>query len=109
MLDVKKDKIEDEKLSWFYCETDHIWQKEVNTLKAKLDKELEPKAIFPINSTKFKRSLNVSYNKYSYVEKEYNSESNSHRQLTCHYCCKKGHTIVKCKFRRFLVPKGVFK
>lgn len=50
----------------------------------------------------------MSYKKYNYAEKESNSESHSHRHLTCHYCCKKCHTIIKCKFRRFLVPKGLF-
>lgn len=42
MVDVQKVKNEDEEPSWFSCETCHIWKKEVNTLKAKLNKSLEP-------------------------------------------------------------------
>lgn len=37
-----------------------------------------------------------------------NNKGHSPQNLTCHYCCMKGHTIEKCKFKRFLVPKGVF-
>ncbi|XP_050888687.1 uncharacterized protein LOC127093827 [Lathyrus oleraceus] len=98
-LDASKVDVEDEKPSWFGCETCHIWKKEVITLKAKLNQTLEQKVAFSINQTKFKRSLNVSYKKYNFAVRESNSESHSHHHLTCHYCCKKGHTISKCKFR----------
>lgn len=35
------------------CETCRIWKKEVNTLQAKLDKTLQPKVTFAINTTKY--------------------------------------------------------
>lgn len=61
MLDALKIDVEKEKHFWFGCETCHIWKKEVNTLKSRLNKALEPNVTFAINPTKFKRSLNVSY------------------------------------------------
>jgi len=27
--------------------------------------------------------------------------------ITCFYCMKRGHSVKDCKFRRFLVPKGL--
>ena len=56
MLEASKVDVKDEKSSWFGCETCHIWQKEVITLKVKLNKALELKVTFAINPTKFKRS-----------------------------------------------------
>ncbi|KAI5432937.1 hypothetical protein KIW84_020302 [Lathyrus oleraceus] len=108
MVYIQKDKNEDEEPSWFGCETCHIWKKEVNTLKDKLDKASQSKVTFSINPSKFKWSLNPSYKRYKYVQKDLNSKSTSHHNLSCHFCCKKGHTIAKCKFMRFLVPKYVF-
>ncbi|XP_050890376.1 uncharacterized protein LOC127095777 [Lathyrus oleraceus] len=67
MLDASKVDVEEDKSSWFNCETCHIWQKEVITLKSKLNKALEQKVTFVINPSKFKRSLNVSYKKYNFV------------------------------------------
>ena len=29
--------------------------------------------------------------------------------VTCFYCMKKGHSVRFCKFRKSLVPKGIFK
>ncbi|XP_050919837.1 uncharacterized protein LOC127137416 [Lathyrus oleraceus] len=107
ILDAPKFKIEDEKSSWFGCETCHIWEKEVITLKEKSTKALEPKVTFAIDSTKFNKSLNVQNKKYKFVVMESNNKSHFHHHLTCHYCYKKGHTIAKCKFRRYLVPNGV--
>ena len=72
-----------------------FWQKEVNTLKHKLSKALEPKVTFVVDPTKFKRALFEPYTKYNFVIKDSNSESHSHRHLACHYCCIKGHTISK--------------
>lgn len=63
MLDASKVDVEQEKSSWFDCETYHILQKKVITLKTKLKKALEPKFTFVTNPTKFKRSLNMSYKK----------------------------------------------
>src|SRR3954466_5619860 len=40
MLDIQKNKVEEDPPSWFGYETCHIWQKEVRDLKAKLDKAL---------------------------------------------------------------------
>lgn len=59
MLEVPKINHEDEKSSWFDCETCHILKKEVNTLKIKLDKALEPKVTFSIDLRKFKRYLKI--------------------------------------------------
>lgn len=95
MLEAPKVNIEDEKSSWFCCETCHIWKKVVINIKAKLIKALEQKVTFVIDSTKFKRSLNVPYKNYKFVVRKSNSESHSHCHLTCHYCCKNGHTISK--------------
>ena len=95
MLEASKIDIEDEKYSWFGCETCHIWQKEIITLKSKWNKALEPKVTFAINPKKFKRSLNVPYKKYNFVVKESNRESHYHYHLICQYCCNKGHTIAK--------------
>lgn len=53
MVDILKGKNEDEKPSWFGCETCHIWQKEVKTLKAKLDKALQPNVTFAIDTYKY--------------------------------------------------------
>ncbi|XP_050896206.1 uncharacterized protein LOC127102934 [Lathyrus oleraceus] len=105
MVDIQKDKNEDEEPSWFGCETCHIWQKKVNTLKYKLDKALQPKITFSIDLSKFKRPLNPSYKKYKYVQKDSNRKITSLHNLSCHYCYNKGHTIAKCKFRRLFVPK----
>ena len=52
-------------------------------------------------------SLNP-YRRYNFVEKDPNSKSPSSHNLYYHYCCKKSHTITKCKYRRLFVPKGVF-
>lgn len=40
MVDIQKDKNEDEEPSCFGCATCHIWKKEVNSLQAKFDKAL---------------------------------------------------------------------
>ncbi|XP_058721912.1 uncharacterized protein LOC131593431 [Vicia villosa] len=108
MLDIQKDKVEIDPTSWFGCETCHIWQKEVRDLKAKLDKALQPKVTFAVDPNKFKRSYTPLYSKYTFVPKVSTSKTAYSHHITCHYCCKKGHTIEKCKFRRILVPKGVF-
>lgn len=109
MIDIQKDKNEDEKISWCRCETCHIWQKEINTLQSKLDKALQPNIPFAIDPSKFKRFLNPSYKKYKHVQKDSNRKSTSHHNLSCHYFYyKKGHTIENCKFKRLFVPKGVF-
>lgn len=99
---------ESEEPSWFGCETCNIRQDEVNTLKAKLDKALQPNVTFSIDPSKFKWYLNPSYKKYKYDQKDSNSKITSPHNLSCHYCCKKGHIIEKYKFMRLFVPKGVF-
>ena len=102
----------DNKLSWHDwdgCETSYIWQKEVKTLKAKLDKALQPKITFSIDRSNFRSSMINPYKKYNYEIKDPPSKSNLPKTLTCLYCCKRGHTISKCRFRRFLVPQGIFK
>ncbi|XP_058766926.1 uncharacterized protein LOC131640543 [Vicia villosa] len=95
-----------------YCGVCHIWQQEVKTLNAKLEKALQPKVTFAIDPTNFKKTLNPPYAKYSFVEKiakdSISKSKQFHHHGLCHYCCRKGHTIEKCKFRRFLVPKGIY-
>ena len=51
------------------CGVCHIWQGEVKSLKAKLEKALQPKVIFVVNPNLCKKSLNPPYAKYSFVEK----------------------------------------
>lgn len=48
------------------------------------------------------------YKRYNFVEKDQNSKGHSPHNLTCHFCCKKCHTIEKCKFMRPFAHKGVF-
>jgi hypothetical protein len=111
MIEVTKGKTEDDKgfwLRWSGCETCHIWKREVRTLQAKLDKALQPKVTIDIDQSHFRSNVNNPYQKYTYVVKNQVSKSNSHPNLNCLYCCKKGHIIAKCRFRRFLVPKGIF-
>ena len=92
-----------------YCDACHIWQKEVNTLKVKLEKALQPKVTYAVDSRLFKKSLNPPYAKYSFIPKDLmNKNKQTHHHGLCHYCCRAGHTIEKCKFRRFLVPKGIY-
>lgn len=91
------------------CGACHIWQGEVKSLKAKLEKALQPKVTFAVDPNLFKKSLNPSYEKYSFVEEIPMRKSKwIHHHGLCHYYCHSGHTIVKCKFRTFLVPKGIY-
>ena len=95
------------------CEVCHIWQQEVRTLNAKLEKALQPKVTFAVDPRIFKKMLNPPYSKYSFVEKipkdsMSRSKTIHHHHGLCHYCCRFGHTIEKCKFMRFLVPKGIY-
>ena len=92
----------------FGCDTCYIWQGEVRNLKAKLDKALEPKITFAIDKSNFRKSMVNPYQKYKYVIKDEDSKSNPNANFSCLYCCKKGHSIAKCRFRRFLVPKGIY-
>lgn len=95
MADILKDNNEDSKPSWFGCETCHIWQKEVNTLQVKLDKALQLKVTFALDTSKYKMPSNNPYRMYSLVEKSSNRKITYSHNLYCHYCCKKGHTITK--------------
>ena len=52
----------------FGCDTCYIWQNEVRKLKAKVTKALQRKLTFAIDSTKFNKSLNPPYTKYSFFE-----------------------------------------
>jgi hypothetical protein len=94
------------------CGACHIWQGEVKYLKAKLEKALQPKVAFAIDPNLFKKSLNPPYAKYSFVEKipriPMSKSKRIHHHDLCHYYCHSGHTIAKCKFRRFLVHKGIY-
>lgn len=59
MLDVQKDKVEDEKYS-IGCESCHYWQEEINALRVKLGNTLQPKSAFVIDPSKYERSFNDS-------------------------------------------------
>ena len=48
------------------------------------------------------------YQKYTYEVRDQDSKSRSHLDMSRLYCCKKGHVISKCRFRRLLVPKGIY-
>lgn len=65
------------------------------TLKAKLDKGLQPKVTFDIYISKYDMPYHNPYRRYSFIEKGPNRKSTSSHNLYCHYCCKKGHTIAK--------------
>jgi hypothetical protein len=99
MIEATKGKTEDNKgfwFRWYGCETCHIWQREIRTLQPKLDKALQPKVTFVIDQSHFRSNMNNPYQKYTYVVKDQVSKNNSHPNLNCLYCCKKGHTIAKC-------------
>lgn len=89
-------------------ETCDIWQKEVENLQAKLDKTSQPKFTFAIDTSRYKIPSHNPYRRYTFVENGSNRKITSSHNLYCHYCCKKGHTIAKCKFRRLFVPKVDF-
>ena len=95
MIDIQSDKNESEKPSRFGCESCHNWQKEINALQVKLDKTLQSKSVFSIDPSKYERSLNHSYKKHKNFKKDLNGKSITHHNISCHYCCKKGHTIEK--------------
>lgn len=69
MLDVQKDKIEDEKPSRFGSESCHDWQEEINVLQVKLDNVLQPKIAFSIDPYTFGMSLNHSHKKHKNFKK----------------------------------------
>ena len=50
MVDILKDNSEDKIPSWFGYETCHIWKTEARTLKAKVDKALQPRVTFVIDT-----------------------------------------------------------
>lgn len=108
MVDIIKYKNKDDKPSWFDCETCRIWQKEAKTLKAKLDKSLQRKVTFAIGTSKYDMPSHNPYIRYNFVENGSNSKSTSSHNLYCHYCCKMGYAIAKCKFMRLFFPKGAF-
>lgn len=95
MIDIQSDKNEDEKPSNFSCESYHDLQKEINVLQVKLDKVLQPNIAFTIDPSKYERYLHHSYKKHKFVKKGSNRKSTSHHNMSCLYCCKKGHTIEK--------------
>lgn len=72
-----------------------------------MDKVLQPKVTFTIDTSKYKIPYHNPHKRYSFVEKGSNSKSTSSHIIYCHYCCK-GHTIAKCKFRRLFIHKGVY-
>ena len=106
MIEIQSDKREDiipPRCGYEYC---HNRQEEVKSLQVKLDDALQPKIVFAIDPSKVEKHLNYFKNKHRHMLKDSNSKDMSHKNLSCHYCCKKGHTIEKCKFRKLFVPKG---
>lgn len=106
MIDILKDNCDYNRSSCFGCETCYIWQKKLKDLKAKLNKALQPKVTFAIDTLKYDMPSHNSYRRYNYVDKSSNSKKASYHNVYCYYCCMKGHTIAKCTFMRLLVPKG---
>ena len=94
---------------WAGCETCYIWQNEIRILKAKLNKALQPKVTFAVDRENFRNSMNNPYKRYSYKIRDDTSKDNPYNLVTCTYCCKKGHTVRRCRFRKILVPNGIFK
>jgi len=54
-------------------------------------------------NTKFAKNINFS-NPFGGTYKNFSKPSVS--RITCHYCCKKGHTLSKCYIRKYHVPNG---
>lgn len=108
MIDIQSDKNMCEAPSRFGCEFCHNWQKKkINALQVKLDTTLQPKSAFAIDPSKYEISLNHSYKKHNFKKQDSNDKNIIHHNISCHYCCKNGHTSEKCKFRKMLFPKGV--
>ena len=106
MIEIQSDKKEDIIPPRFGCEYCHNRQEEVKSLHVKLNDALHPKIVFAIDPSKVEKPLNHSKKKHRHMHKDLNSKDMSHKNLSCHYCCKKGHTIEKCKFMKLFVPKG---
>ena len=64
--------------------------------------------MFAIDRSNFRKSMINPFQKYTYEVRDQYRKSRSHLDMSCLYCCKKGHTISKCRFRRFLVLKGIY-
>lgn len=95
MADILKDKNEDKRPQWFGCETCHIWKKEAITLKSKVDKVLQSKVTFVIDTLKYDIYSHNPYRRYIYVEKSSNGKSIFSHNGYCHYYCMKAHIISK--------------
>lgn len=108
IVDILKDKREDKRPPGFGCKTFHIWQKGARTLKAQMDKALQSKITFAIDTSKYDIPYHNTYRRYNYFEKSSNGKITSSHNVYCHYCCMKGHTIAKCNFRRLFVSKGAY-
>src|SRR3954466_6863358 len=91
---------------WGGCETCHIWQKEVKTLKAKLDKASQPKITYAIDQLHFKNSMINPYQRYTYVIKDQSSKCDDYSNSRCLYCCKMGHTIKNVALGGSWFPKA---
>lgn len=71
-----------------------------------MNKALQTKVTFAIDTSKYDMPSHNPYRRYNYVENSLISKKASSHNVYCHYCCIKIHTIAKCNFRRLLVPKG---
>ena len=77
----------------------------MSTLETKIDKASQPHVTLATNYSKVEKP----HKNYKLVKKDSCSKGETHHRLFCYYCCKKGHTIEKYKFRCFLVPNNIFK
>jgi len=100
------------------CENCEILQKKVNYLITTASKltmgTTNLNAILGSQNCVFEKAGIGHQPTFPRKQKKYNSffETNTKQfsqPITCFYCMKKGHSVKDCKFRRFLVPKGLVK
>ena len=71
-----------------------------------MTKDLQPKLIVAINLTKFDKSTNPPYSKYSFVKKKIKNKVNVFRNITCYHFRIKGHKIADCKLKKILTSNS---
>jgi len=100
------------------CENCEILQKKVNYLITTASKltmgTANLNAILGSQNCVFEKAGIGHQPNFPRKQKKYSSffETNTKQfsqPITCFYCMKKGHSVKDCKFRRFLVPKGLVK
>ena len=71
-----------------------------------MKKALQPKVTLAVDLTKFDKSLNPPYAKYSFVKMKIKNKLNGCQNITCYHCRMKGHKIVECKLKKILRSNG---